>query len=150
MMKLHLFKMFVGAFVGGLCMASWLAPLSAGAHESAAVTISRADCDRLVAHVPSPDVAYRPGMDAHGRPVAPADLDGGVRLDLPEDIVIEIEVDLFERFGIPADPASYQADALIGLVEYRDGRFTFNGQPLQDEDAAALAERCQRIARGAE
>ena len=150
MTKPRLFNAFVGAFVGGLCIASWLAPLSAGAHESAALAISRADCDRLVAHLPAPDVAYRPGVDAHGRPVAPADLDGGVQIDVPEDIVIVIEVDLFERFAIPADPANYQAVALIGLVEYRDGRFTFNGQPLQNEETAALAERCQTIARGGE
>lgn len=145
MAKFRLFK----TFVGGLCVASWLAPwivpLAAGADEQTLVVISRADCDRLVSHVPAPDVAYQPGVDVHGRPVVPADLDGGIQLDVSENVLIAIQIDLFERLGIPPNPGNYEADALIGLVEYRDGRFTFNGQPLQDEETAALAERCQRI-----
>ncbi len=136
-------RLFIWA-VCGLC-APWF-PM-AGAQAEATVIITTADCARLVAHRPAPDVAYRSGVDAHGRPVAPADLDGGIGLELPEDLIIEIEVDLFERFGIPADPANYQSDALIGLVTFENGRFYFNGQPLQNEEEAALAERCQQIGR---
>ncbi len=124
-----------------------LAASPAAAHETATVTITRADCARLVDHVPCPDVAYQPGVDVYGREVAPADLGGAPRIELPETILIDIEVDLFERFGIPANPALYEADAEVGAVLYQDGRFTFNGQPLQDEAEAELAARCQRIVR---
>ena len=124
-----------------------LAASPAAAHETATVTITRADCARLVEHVPGPDVAYQPGVDIYGREVAPADLGGAPRIELPETILIDIEVDLFERFGIPANPALYEADAEVGAVLYQDGRFTFNGQPLQDEAEAELAARCQRIVR---
>ena len=41
------------------------------------VAVSRADCQRLVAHVPAADVAYKPGVDVHGKAVASADLPGG-------------------------------------------------------------------------
>ncbi len=119
----------------------------AAAHEEVTVAITRADCARLVAHLPGPDVAYRPGVDVLGREVAPADLNGGARIQVPETIRIPIEVDLLARFGIPADPALFEGDAEIGEVVYRDGRFTFNGQPLQDEAAAELAQRCQKIDR---
>ncbi len=124
-----------------------LAASPAAAHETATVTITRADCARLVEHVPGPDVAYQPGVDVLGREVAPADLGGAPRIELPETILIDIEVDLFARFGIPANPALYDADAEVGEVLFQDGRFTFNGQPLQDEAEAELAARCQRIVR---
>jgi len=111
------------------------------------VTISKADCDRLAVHQPAPDVAYQAGVDVNGRPVAPADLNGGIRIAVPETIRIPIEVDLFDRFGIPANPNLYEADAQVGEVIYRNGRAYFNGQPLQDETAAELAALCQKVMR---
>ncbi len=133
-------------------LAAALAAAPAAAHEKAAgpttrVAITRADCARLVAHVPGPDVAYQPGVDVYGREVAPADLGGAPRIEPPETILIDIEIDLLRRFGIPANPALYDADAEVGEVLYKDGRFTFNGQPLQDQAQAELAARCQEIVR---
>ncbi len=124
-----------------------LAAAPAAAHEKTTVAITRADCARLVAHVPGPDVAYQPGVDVYGREVAPADLGGAPRIELPETILIDIEIDLQARFDIPIDPTQYDPDAEVGEVAYRDGRFTFNGQPLQDEAQAELAARCQEIDR---
>ncbi len=108
--------------------------------------ISRADCARLVAHVPGDDVAYRPGVDARGRPVAPADLDGTPTLALPESYRIRIEVDSDDRFGIPATAGRYDADIAVGeaLVE-ADGRVLFNGQPLQSDEAFELGRRCREL-----
>lgn len=119
----------------------------AAAHDAVSLSITKADCSRLVKHAPAPDVAYQPGVDARGRAVVPADLDGGVSLALPETIVIDVEADLFAKFGIPLDPALYDADAEIGEVTYRDGRAYFNGQPLQNEAQAELAARCQKVLR---
>ncbi|HIC81294.1 MAG TPA: hypothetical protein EYP07_10060, partial [Kiloniellaceae bacterium] len=70
------------------------------------LTITRADCQRLVRHLPAADVAYQPGVDVRGRPVAPADLGAAEPgaappLALPQAVIIPIEVDLFDRFGIP-------------------------------------------------
>jgi hypothetical protein len=90
---------------------------SAAAHEEVTVAITRADCARLVEHVPASDVAYQPGVDVHGREVVPADLNGGIRIELPETILIPIEVDLLERFGIPANPALFDARAGGALPE---------------------------------
>ncbi len=124
-----------------------LAAAPAAAHETATVTITRADCARLVEHVPGPDVAYQPGVDVYGREVAPADLGGAPRIELPETILIDIEVDLQARFGTPENEVLFDPDAEMGWVVYQDGRFTFNGQPLQDEAEAELAARCQNIVR---
>ena len=131
-----------------LLLAAALAAAPGAAHEQkTTVAITRADCARLVAHVPGPDVAYRPGVDVYGRAVVPADLGGPPRIEVPETILIDIEIDLLGRFGIPADPALYDPDAEVGEVLYKDGRFTFNGQPLQDQAQAELAARCQEIVR---
>ncbi len=132
-----------------LFAAALLAAAQARAHEEKAeVTIARADCARLVEHVPAPDVAYRPGVDAYGRAVAPADLNGAVQIPVPETLHIPIEIDLLARFGIPANPALYDADIPLGEVVYRNGRLSFNGQPLQDEASAELTRRCQEIMYG--
>jgi len=110
--------------------------------------VTKDDCQRLVKHVPAPGVTYRPGVDVNGDPVVAADLGGAVRIDLPEAFVVPIEVKLFERFGIPPDPASYEADLIVGAVVVGlDGRAYFNGQPLQDEEAAEIAAKCQEILR---
>jgi hypothetical protein len=119
----------------------------AAAQESLQVSITKADCARLVKHVPAPDATYQPGVDVYGNPVAPADLNGGTRIQLPETIVLDIEVDLLApRFGMP-DPALFDPDAEMGEVVYENGRFYYNGQPLQDEAEAELAARCQKIMR---
>ncbi len=133
-----------------LFLAALVAASPARAHEErkAAVTITRADCARLVEHLPAPDVAYQPGVDAYGRAVAGADLNSGTQIQVPETLHIPIEIDLLERFGIPANPALYDADVPVGEVVYRDGRLTFEGQPLQDEAAAELSKRCQKIMQG--
>ncbi len=128
-------------------LAAALAVAPVAAHEKATVAITRADCARLVEHVPDPDMAYRPGVDVYGREVAPADLGGAPRVELPETVLIDIEVDLLARFGIPANEVLFDPDAEVGKVVYKDGRFTFNGQPLQDQAQAELAARCQEIVR---
>ena len=120
----------------------------AAAQEVLQVSITKADCARLVKHVPAPDAAYQPGVDVYGNPVAPAELNGGTRIELPETITLDIEVDIFERFGIPIDPTQYDPDAEVGEVVYRNGRFYYNGQPLQDETEAELAARCQKVMYG--
>jgi hypothetical protein len=133
-----------------LLVAALLAIAPARGHEKQAeVTIARADCARLVEHVPAADVAYQPGVDAYGREVMSADLNGGTQIPVPETLHIPIEIDLLDRFGIPAHPDLYESDIPLGEVVYQNGRLSFNGQPLQNEAAAELSRRCQRIMTGA-
>lgn len=126
-----------------------LAAAFPAAAEESFLTISEGDCARLARHYPADDVTFQPGRDVRGKPVAPADLNGGNALVMPEAVVIPIEVDLFERYGIPANSANYKGDIFIGevVVDVASGRATFNGQPLQSEAEAELAARCQRILR---
>ena len=108
------------------------------------VTIKAEDCAQFVQHVPVSDVAYKPGVDVHGRAVAPADLGGSVAIDLPKEFSIPITVDLQKRLGIPVDPNQFQTQNFtVGTVVWRDGQGFFNGQPLQSEESARLAALCQ-------
>ena len=109
------------------------------------VTITAEDCAQFVQHIPTSDVAYRPGVDVMGRKVVPADLDGGVTLDLPKEFSIPITVDLQKRLGIPVDPNQYQTQNFtVGTVTWKDGQGFFNGQPLQSAESARLAALCQK------
>ncbi|WP_193370557.1 hypothetical protein [Pelagibius marinus] len=141
----------LGRFLPGviLCLLTALGSAQPAAAEDGYLTITKADCARLALHYPAPDVAYQPGRDVRGKKVVPADLDGGNGLVLPEEVVIPIEVDLFDRYGIPANGINYKGDIFIGevVVDVATGRAIFNGQPLQSEAEAELAARCQRIVR---
>lgn len=113
------------------------------------IRVTKADCARLVKHEPAADVTYEPGVDVRGNEVAPADLYGGSQIELPETVTIPIEVDLFDRLGLPAD-RRYEGDVQVGTVriDLDDGRATFNGQPLTPKEQHELAIRCQEVLRG--
>ena len=110
------------------------------------VEITEADCRLLTRHRPDADVAFQPGVDARGRAVAPADLNGGrPGLETPRRIVIPIEVDLFERFGVPANPDLFEADAQVGQVIYDNGKLFYNGQRLADGASDELIPLCREV-----
>ena len=114
------------------------------------ISVSRESCSRLTRYIPDGSVAYQPGVDSRGRPVAAADYGGGTVLRLPERFEIPITVDVAERFGVPKrGDANYSGDIQVGLVEVdRQGRATFNGQPLSRDAEADLALLCQAAADG--
>ena len=131
------FKYFIGLslFLG------WVAPV----HAQATVEISRAACDSLSVHVPSADVAYQPGVDVNGNAVAPADLNGQPQISVPETISIPVTIDLATNLGIPTP---FLARPTVGEVKVtRDGRVTFNGQPVGGDAQQELARRCQKAGR---
>src|SRR3546814_18740413 len=81
---------------------------------SLTTSITEDDCARLVPHVPAPDVEYRPGVDAAGRPVAPADLPGSPRIVFPDAYRIPIEVDLAGHYRGTAVPGPSEATVALG------------------------------------
>ena len=120
----------------------FLVPAHAALAQSV-VTINEADCDRLVAHVVSPDVAYTPGMDVNGQAVAPADLNGSANIQMPDVISIPVTIDLATSLGIQTP---FLARPTIGEVQVtRDGRVTFNGQPITSDAEHELARQCQIV-----
>lgn len=124
-----------------ILIAAALAPAAA---DDAKLRITKADCNRLVKHRPAPDATYQAGVDAHGRRVPGAEVGGATRLDRAEDVVIVIDINLFDRLGIPPNPESYEAEAVVGVVQLKGDTILFNGQPLRSEAESLLADSCRR------
>ncbi|HVR67110.1 MAG TPA: hypothetical protein VMT98_10730 [Verrucomicrobiae bacterium] len=117
----------------------------AAAARDQTVTLNRAACNQLVEHVADDDVDFKPGKTVDGGDVAPADLDGIRRIELPELIPILISADLQDEFHLPFDSPLFDANAGIGLLVYDRTRrlFTFNGVELGDPEERLLAARCR-------
>jgi hypothetical protein len=122
---------------------AWMADTRPAETETV-VIVTSADCAALTAHVPMPGVDYVPGVDVHGKSVAPADLPGGAGIEPPAFVHIPITIDLAARFGIPATSDLFKAEAYAGSarVSLKDGRAWFNGKPLGSEEQHALSRLC--------
>lgn len=117
--------------------------VSGPVHAQTTVRITESDCSRLVTHVASSDVSYRPGVDVNGNAVAPADLNPQPQISVPDVISIPVTIDLATNLGI--DP-NFLARPTVGEVQItRDGRVSFNGQPIGDSAQHELAKRCQQV-----
>lgn len=138
-MSSGLYRFLACSFAAGLLLAG---PSAAKAE---IIVIGHDDCARLVPHEPSADVAYQPGVDVHGKSVAPADLPGSVQMDLPETFVFDLTIR-------PLDGEEFEETGLnLGRVRVSpDGSASFNGKPLQSESQAELSRRCQERLRKAE
>ena len=130
------------------------------------VAVSAAECKKLVAHTPNDDVNYKPGVDVRGNKVAPADLDGGYQMELPESIDLQIGVDLADRLairdankrnaaqagaGLPTGGAAATRKVLpaegyapLGTLSIRGNEAYWNGKLLAGSDQAALTLACRQ------
>jgi len=113
------------------------------------VWVSPYDCDALIAHRPDTSVEYQPGVDATGRPVAPADLPGHEPLEIGTDEVsIELRIPLSEFFEAPASlqPLIGNAEIDPGRVTVRNGVAYLGEHRLTDQEQNAIAVACaQRL-----
>ncbi len=112
--------------------------------------VSYDDCRRLTRFVPSGDAEYRPGVDVHGRPVAPADLDGGAgAVRLPSTFTFYLEFAPFETEEGDDPPLGGkdqldQSTIILGRVTVDEEGFAFfEGQPLHDVEEARLYRLCR-------
>jgi hypothetical protein len=135
---------FLSILAGAAAAVVIAVPASA---DNGRLRIPRADCLRLVPHDPDPDVAYKPGVDVRGKPVAPADLpDSGLQIELPDQVEFDISFSPFRgttasRFG--------DTDLYVGTVRYnlKTGEATLNGAPLTVPQKAEIAARCREVLR---
>ena len=127
-------------------MGAVIALLVAGPAGAQAVTITDADCAKIVNYEAPPDVAYKPGVDVNGQPVAPADLNPQPQIG-SQPITIDITADL-HKYGVPASSPLLLPGAHLGQVTVDDNgqRVLFNGQPLGDSEEKALADACRQRA----
>lgn len=112
--------------------------------EDVRMEVSRTDCERIVKYTADPDVTYKPDVDVHGKPVAPADLNDN-QVKIPDQIFIELSLpfkDLLKNYN----PKLENAEVYVGTVEYdiASGRLFFNGQELTDPAENAIAKECRK------
>ncbi|MBL8690729.1 MAG: hypothetical protein JNL04_16620 [Rhodospirillaceae bacterium] len=128
------------ALVAGLLMA---APASAQSPQaSPQVTIAESECRNLTVHTPSPDVKYRPGQDAQGRAVAPADLNNRQRFQPSKEFTIDVTRRLASQ---NSQVNSFKAEANILQLKVKDGRVYYGDQQLGDRDQRAIAQACAEM-----
>ncbi len=77
----------------------------------------------------SGDANYKPGVDAQGKAVAPADV-AAPAMNIPSNLRIPLSVDLAQRLN-EVLPEGAKLEAEIGLVEVKqDGKVFINGKDL--------------------
>ena len=118
------------------------------AHEKGAQTqtvVKASDCRWLTRHQPIADVAFAPGIDARGRKVAAANLDGGPNFELPREltIILEIPLVLLGEESRLRTLSLAELDAGRVTVDRVSGRVSYNGQPLVDPAREKLATACR-------
>lgn len=87
----------------------------------------------------SVSAAYQPGVDVHGKPVVPADINAPSSSFLPSRITFPVNVDLAQAFALPL-PAGTQMDANMGMIEvYTNGKVLYNGQDMTAQTQAFCA-----------
>jgi hypothetical protein len=121
-------------------------PALAQAPAATKVQVTAADCRRLFTeHRAAPDVAYKPGVDVNGRPVAGADLNPAPQIRVPDTVAMDIAIDV-SRYGVPVNSPLYQPNIKLGEVrmDLASGRVLYNGQPLGNPELEALREACRR------
>ncbi len=128
-----------------LCAVAGVLPAPAAAAQVITVTVH--DCRHVVAHVASPDVEYRPGVDVRGRKVAPADLGGTPQVEIPDTITFDLQLDLEELAGPPPPGPVGEVFGwpVLGHISIRGHKVYFNDRLLGDLAEAELARKCREI-----
>ena len=110
--------------------------------QAPSVTIAESECRNLTIHQPSPDVKYKPGVDAQGRQVAPADLGNRQRFQPPKEFTIDVTRRLASQ---NSSVSSFKAEANILQLKVKDGRVYYGDQQLGDRDQRAIAQACAEM-----
>lgn len=142
-------RLIIPLAIAGICVGGPALAQAQSDPPPVRITITKTDCSRLVRHMPTDDVTYRPGEGVKGRRVAPADMPGSGANAIPNLVpdVLEIPIDIMPMKGKAyATHGLDQAKSQLGIVRYDmlKGTFTFNGEPIGGEDQAALAEACAK------
>lgn len=101
-------------------------------------------CQRLTRHVPAADVEYRPGVDVHGRAVAPADLAGSASAQPPIPIDLPLSIDLARRMGIALPSVPFLPNDVTAVwLTVVGNQLYLNGQPIDPGAEERLYVYCR-------
>lgn len=97
-----------------------------------------ADCRWLTRHIPDADVAYKPGVDVHGKPVVPADLNGTYELELPKTVIASVSRRLLKHPNLRQETPFAEIE-----IDLETGAIRINGKGLLSEDQERLIAYCK-------
>jgi len=109
------------------------------------IQLTKRQCRQvIVSHKASNDVAYEPGVDVRGNPVAPADLAGGFEWITPDTIEFDLAFNPLGNTGLDPDDFA-NTSAKVGHIKYDilSGNLTLNGRPIADPLLAILEAQCR-------
>jgi hypothetical protein len=106
-------------------------------------------CRALVKHTPDADVAYQSGVDAAGRPIAPADLPGQPQIKLADKINIPLTLSLVKALNLNTSTYPYNqlgdsTEMPLGTLTIEGDKVFLNGSPLNDTQQDNLAVLCMK------
>lgn len=107
--------------------------------------VNPAFCAQMVAYQEPAGVEYQPGVDVHGKPVAPADINPPSIAPDVKSFSFPLNIDLAEYLGI-AQPAGIEGKMNLGTIGYENGHVTFNGTPVGGKAEAAMEDLCRQQA----
>ncbi len=138
---------FVSLFLLGLFMAGNACAADANAPSPPP---DPAFCRALVKHAPDAGVAYQPGVDVHGKPVAPADLPvSAPAIQMPQTITIPLTLGLAKVLNLNTSQYPYNqlgpsTEAQLGTLTVTGDQVMFNGQPISPAQQDNLAVLCMK------
>ncbi len=139
-----------GPILAVLAIASAAGAADGQVSGSTTIYVTKADCDLLVQHTPQPGVAYQPGVDVHGKYVAPADLPSSApNLALPSKLSFDVRINPLDYGGGATSPqASKFANTQVPVahvdVDLMTGKVRLNGQPLDGAENEAILAACRK------
>jgi hypothetical protein len=96
------------------------------------------------------DATYKPGVDVHGKAVAPADVPSSTSFALPNKIAIPLTLDLAKSLNLNVSQYPYNrlgtgTEVQLGTLTLEGDQVFFNGKPLTSQDQEGLLTACSTI-----
>lgn len=75
---------------------------------------------------------YVPNVDVHGKHVTPADVNANASRYINNPVIIPIEIDLIDRFGLSLPTEISLKPTISSLKIYQDGRVKYNDEDVTE------------------
>ncbi|PCI98873.1 MAG: hypothetical protein COB14_07180 [Alphaproteobacteria bacterium] len=84
---------------------------------------------------------YVPNVDVHGKHVAPADVSRSSSQYINNPIIIPIEIDLIDRFGLSLPTEISLKPTIASLKIYQDGRVKYNDEDVTERTLSLCKDK---------
>ncbi len=84
---------------------------------------------------------YVPNVDVHGKHVTPADVSTSASRYINNPIVIPIEIDLIDRFGLSLPTEISLKPTIASLKIYQDGRVKYNDEDVTERTLSLCKDK---------